>query len=410
MDPVDHRARLQSGHEKDHAVDHIEEEVPEEDALQTRRGADQPGTVPTDVKPRRHPRQHARAAQILRRPIGDERRQDRQHDLDARFVHPMAQAQHHPADADAPENLTHNDRGEHGGRVAKRKRARTHGGYGEAVEDERRRIVGEAFAFEDHGDASWKFEIARDGKGRHGIRRRDDGAQHESHRPIEAQQKMRDRRNDHRGEEDGADGEKRDRAQVEAELPPAHRHRRPIDDGRQHQEQHEFGRQRHFRQAWDQRQHHAGQHQKNGRRNLQPFGKDRHRRDHDQQQHQNLDCNDHRRSARCPPWAATRNAAADANYSGRSNSVLPPHKGEVGRVFSALCSAQGSRREPRRRRREFGANRVDCEAPAKIAARYSNASCASSPGRAAKGASIALDTGANIRDSAFLLSKAQPER
>jgi hypothetical protein len=67
-------ACLQAGDEEHHAFDHVDEEIPEEDALDPRRGADEHGAIPTDVKSRRYGRQHARTAEMLRRPIGNEGR------------------------------------------------------------------------------------------------------------------------------------------------------------------------------------------------------------------------------------------------------------------------------------------------------------------------------------------------
>src|ERR1700730_14984017 len=56
--------------------------------------------------------EHARPAEILRYPIGQERRQDRQGDLDAWITNPAPQPQHQPADADSPEYFADNNRGE----------------------------------------------------------------------------------------------------------------------------------------------------------------------------------------------------------------------------------------------------------------------------------------------------------
>ena len=43
------------------------------------------------------------------------------------------------------------------------------------------------------------------------------------------------------GEDDATDRQERNRAQVEAELLPAHLHRVPIDDGREHEHEDEIG-------------------------------------------------------------------------------------------------------------------------------------------------------------------------
>ena len=51
------------------------------------------------------------------------------------------------------------------------------------------------------------------------------------------------------GEDDASNGKQRDRAQVEPELPPAHRHRGRVDDRRQHEHQDEVGRELQRRQS-----------------------------------------------------------------------------------------------------------------------------------------------------------------
>ena len=98
------RARLKAGDQEQHALDQIDQEIPEEDALQPGRRADQAKAVPAHVEADRHRRQHARAAEMLRRPEGDERRQNRKRDLDARVTHPAPQPQHQPTDADPPDD------------------------------------------------------------------------------------------------------------------------------------------------------------------------------------------------------------------------------------------------------------------------------------------------------------------
>ena len=97
---------------------------------------------------------------------------------------------------------------------------------------------------------------------------------HEADRPGKAQQPMGRRGDGDRGEHDAADRQERDRAQVEAELLPAHLHRVPVDDRRQHEQQDEIGRELQRRQSGDQGEPNAGDHQENGGRNLQSFRDD----------------------------------------------------------------------------------------------------------------------------------------
>ena len=96
---------------------------------------------------------------------------------------PAPQAQHHPADADPPEKLAGDDGGKHADGLAERKCAGAHRRNGEAIEDERGSVVRQPFAFENDDEAPRKLHAARDRERRHGVRRRDDGAQGEAHRP-----------------------------------------------------------------------------------------------------------------------------------------------------------------------------------------------------------------------------------
>ena len=89
-DALDQRAGLQSRRQKNHAFDQIDQEIPEENALKTGRGTDQLQAVPTDVQTGGNRREHARATEMFRRPIGEERRDERQRDLDARIADPTA--------------------------------------------------------------------------------------------------------------------------------------------------------------------------------------------------------------------------------------------------------------------------------------------------------------------------------
>ena len=104
------RARLQAGDEEHHALDQIGQEVPEHGAREPGRRRNQPQAVPADIEAGRQCGEHAGAAKLLGRPIGHERREDREHDLDAGIADPAAQAKQEPADADTPHDLACDDR------------------------------------------------------------------------------------------------------------------------------------------------------------------------------------------------------------------------------------------------------------------------------------------------------------
>ena len=104
-----------------------------------------------------------------------------------------------------------------------------------------------------------------------------------------AEQIMRDRRHRAGGEEDAAEREQRDRAQVETEFAPAHGDAGRIDQRRQDAEQHQFRRQRNPRQAGNERQRNAGDDQKDGRRGIEPARDHGDDHQHREQQQDGLD-------------------------------------------------------------------------------------------------------------------------
>ena len=173
---------------------------------------------------------------------------------------------HEPADANSPDDLPCNDRHKAAGGRDERERSRAHRHDREAIKDERRRVVRQSLALENDEQAPRKLHALRDRQRRHRVGRRNDGAQYEADRPGKAQQEMGRRGDGDRGEHDTADRQQRDRAQVEAELFPAHLHRVPIDDRRQHEQQDKIGRELQARQPRDQGEPNAGDHKENGGR------------------------------------------------------------------------------------------------------------------------------------------------
>jgi hypothetical protein len=116
-------------------------------------------------------------------PIGQERRQNRERDLDARIMDPAPQTQYQPTDADTPDDFAGDDGSKHSRGLPERKYASAHRGYREAIEDERGRIIRKPFAFEDDEDPPGELHSACDREWRHRVRRRNDGAQYEADWP-----------------------------------------------------------------------------------------------------------------------------------------------------------------------------------------------------------------------------------
>jgi hypothetical protein len=255
---IEHRAYLHASGEEDKTFEQINHQVPEEDALQAGGGGNEQRPVPAHEQAGRNRRQHARAVELRRHQEGDVRRHQRHGDFDASIARPAAQPQAHPAHRNAPEDFANDNQREIAGGLRQREHAGAYRGNGEAVEDQRGRVIGEAFAFEHDHEAARQAETANNGKRRHRVRRCDNGPEHEAHRQRHVQHVVRDHRDRAGGEDDAAEGEQRDRAQIEAELAPAHGDAGGINQRRQDAEQHQLRRQFQPRQAGDERQHNAG--------------------------------------------------------------------------------------------------------------------------------------------------------
>src|SRR5580704_14741003 len=154
MDAGNQRSRLQAGDEKHEPFSQVNQEIPEKNALQPRRGTDQLQTIPADVEPGGNGGEHAGATEMLWRPISRERREDRQHDLDTWILCPAAQSQHEPTYTETPENLAANDGDKHAGGMGERSGADADGGHREAIENECTGVVCQALALQYHQEPS----------------------------------------------------------------------------------------------------------------------------------------------------------------------------------------------------------------------------------------------------------------
>ena len=177
---------------------------------------------------------------MLRHPKGKEGRQDREQDLDQGLVYPPPQAQHCPADTDAPQDFADEDGGKHFCRLTYGEDSQANGSHGETIKDQRRGIVCQSFAFEHNKYTTWYLHSARDGEGGNGIGRRNDGAQYQAHRPRKTHEPMGRGSNRERCKHDAANGEKRNRAEIEPELAPVHLESRGVDNRRQHKQEHDL--------------------------------------------------------------------------------------------------------------------------------------------------------------------------
>ena len=162
------------------------------------------------------------------------------------------------------------DADEHAGRLRQRERARGDRDHREAVEDQRGGVIGEAFALEHDQDAAGNAEPARDRQRRHRVGRRNDRAEQEADIPAQPDQVMRCGCDRGRAEDHAADRKQGDGAQIVPELAPAHGDRGRIDQRRQHQQQHDLGRQLHHGHARHEGERDAGEQQQDRGRDLDP--------------------------------------------------------------------------------------------------------------------------------------------
>ena len=122
---LEQQPHLESGQQEQQALDQIDHEVPEEDALQARRRRDQQRAVPADVEAAGHGGDHAGAAEMFGNPVGEVGRDQRQRDLDLRIARAVPGAQREPADRHAEQDLADDDGREGAGRLGQREHARS---------------------------------------------------------------------------------------------------------------------------------------------------------------------------------------------------------------------------------------------------------------------------------------------
>ena len=235
-----------------------------------------------------------RIRQLLRHQKRGIRRQQRQRDLDAGIARPAAQAQARPADADPEGDFADDNNGKIGGGLHEGEKAGDYRSNSEAIKDQGRGIISETLTLEHNDQPPRHAEPPHDGKRCDHVGWRDDRAEHNAHGPRHAERIVGDRRNSGGGENDAAEGEQRDRAEIKAEFAPAHGKARRVDQRRQDAEQHQFRRQYDTRQAGNERQHDAGDNEQNGWRGVKPLGHDSDDHQHREQQQYGVDGRRHR--------------------------------------------------------------------------------------------------------------------
>ena len=264
------RPRLQPDQQEQQSLDRVRDEAPDEKALQARRRRDQGAPVPADEQAARDGGEHARAAQRVRRPEGEVRRQQREDDLRLRAPRPVADAQGHPCHRHPPRQFADDDGGEGRERGRDRDAATGHRADGKGEQDERRGVVDQPFPLENDQQPLRQGQPAGDRHRRDGVGRGDNGTEDETDCPVDAEQVVACRRHRRCREDDAADGEEQDRPQVGTEAAPAHPDAGTVEQRRQEQEQDEVGRNRHRVHPGDKADRRTGQHEDDRLRHAEP--------------------------------------------------------------------------------------------------------------------------------------------
>ena len=214
------------------------------------------------------------------------------------------------------------DEGERG--FAEGDRAGHRRGDREAVEDEGGGVVEQALAFQHGDDALGQAEVLQDGGRRDRVRRGDDGAERDRGGPGQVGHQQLGGHGHHgRREQDRAEGEQQDRAEVGAEGGPVRPVGARLEERRQEEDQSQLRIEFDRRQARHQGQRHSAQDQRDGERHVQATGDERQRHAGGQEAEQDFeDCH-----GACCPECANRQGNAGSRprvrEEGEAAAFLP---------------------------------------------------------------------------------------
>jgi hypothetical protein len=147
------------------------------------------------------------------------------------------------------------------------------GGQRGRIQDQRRRVVEQAFPFDDGDEVARHPQPFEDGRGGELVGGCDDRTEHERHRPGEAGDRgVRDDGDDAGRRDDESDGEARDPPGVRAHDVGRRRDRLPEQERRQKDEQDEVRVELDPREPWDEPEHETGEYQDDGIRHVGAAG------------------------------------------------------------------------------------------------------------------------------------------
>ncbi len=149
-------------------------------------------------------------------------------DLNRRTIHALVKPHRQPADDETDHDSTDADDEKLHAGVRQRKRTGQHCRHGETIGDQRRRVVDQAFAFQNRDDAARDVQALGDRRGGDGVGRRNNRAQHKAGGERQLEEIVREQGDYDRGEQDKADRQQRDGAQVRTEITPRGEQRRRV--------------------------------------------------------------------------------------------------------------------------------------------------------------------------------------
>ena len=241
-----------------------------------------------DDQTRRDGCEHARLAEIVRRQVRDERHDDRDRRLQ-RLVFERAPGKVcEPGRRQTDQHRYDELFCERAGGVPKRERRADDRGDADRIQNERRRVVDEALAFDRSDDVPRDVELVGDRREGDLVGRSDDGAEDERHAPRHAgDDRVGDDRDGNRGEDDQAKGHLEDPERTGAELASRRGYALPIEQGREKDDEHEVRRQRNRRHARDETDRHSAEHENDRIGDVDAI---RDRDQHDDRKKDNDDC------------------------------------------------------------------------------------------------------------------------
>ena len=263
VEPLDDQRELQADQDEERRVEEEDQDLPDRVPLDPGGRSRELGGEAAHVDADRHGGEHAGDADRLGRQVREVGGDEGDRDLDRRVVEPAAHGGDDRADADADRDPADRADDELAARLQQAEAAGDDGRHRELVGDEGGAVVDQALALDDRDDPVRDAQLAADRGRRDGIGGRDDRAEDERRRPVEAEHVVGDGGDaDHR-RQDEPDRKQRDRPDVSAKLAKRREERRRVEDRRQEDQEDEVRVELDLRRA---------RHERRARRRRSPAG------------------------------------------------------------------------------------------------------------------------------------------